>query len=115
MAERPRRRSPRRASSQLLPAVGTAPYPAEGSEAPLGRVLITGGGGFLGLRLAAMLHDRRLTSGIRLFDVRAPDAARVPPGAEFVQGDLRIVDDCRVRGNGGVRAGLTWRSERWQG
>jgi 3beta-hydroxy-Delta5-steroid dehydrogenase / steroid Delta-isomerase len=58
---------------------GTAP------TAPLGRVLVTGGSGFVGANLVTTLLDRGYQ--VRSFD-RAPSPLPAQPGLEVLQGDI---------------------------
>jgi 3beta-hydroxy-Delta5-steroid dehydrogenase / steroid Delta-isomerase len=53
--------------------------------APLGRVLVTGGSGFVGANLATTLLDRGYS--VRSFD-RAPSPLPAQPGLEVLQGDI---------------------------
>src|SRR5271156_7152239 len=58
---------------------GTAP------TAPLGRVLVTGGSGFVGANLVTTLLDQGYQ--VRSFD-RAPSPLPAQPGLEVLQGDI---------------------------
>ncbi len=53
--------------------------------------LVTGGGGYLGSHVArALAAEGR---AVRILDLRAPD--RLPPGADFLEGDMRDEDTVR--------------------
>jgi len=54
------------------------------------KILITGGGGFLGSRLARALHAKHPDARIRLLDVGFPAAP--PPAFEAIVGDLSATD-----------------------
>lgn len=84
----PRRARPMGADADTLEVAGAR-------ARPLGHVLITGGAGFLGRRLAAMINERACAEDVLLFDVRTPEM--LPAGARFLKGDLRILADCIVR------------------
>ena len=68
------------------------------SSGHLGAVMITGGAGFLGLRLASMICLRKLAQSLLLFDARVIDGAKLPAGVQLTVGDLQNFDDCSVRG-----------------
>ena len=53
--------------------------------APLGRVLVTGGSGFVGANLVTTLLDQGYQ--VRSFD-RAPSPLPAQPGLEVLQGDI---------------------------
>ncbi|MEA2339836.1 MAG: dTDP-L-rhamnose 4-epimerase, partial [Thermoanaerobaculia bacterium] len=59
------------------------------------RILITGGCGYIGSRLAAVLHERGYT--VRTVDKATPEQRGIvlPPGVEHVTADLRDVDAAR--------------------
>ncbi len=64
----------------------------------LGRILVTGGSGFVGANLVTELLDRGLQ--VRSFD-RVPSPLPGHPGLEVVQGDITDVDDvARAVGTG---------------
>jgi len=68
----------------------------------LGRVLVTGGSGFVGANLVTELLDRGLQ--VRSFD-RVPSPLPGHPGLEVVQGDITDVDDvARAVGTGADKA-----------
>ncbi|ELU09595.1 hypothetical protein CAPTEDRAFT_166167 [Capitella teleta] len=55
------------------------------------RHLVTGGGGYVGLRLGAALLDKG--HKVTLFDLNPPNDEEIPAGAQFIQGDIREYDD----------------------
>nr|KAF6294915.1 short chain dehydrogenase/reductase family 42E, member 2 [Pipistrellus kuhlii] len=85
--------SPAGAAPEACRAAGAAPSPARQQKAPSApgqaprqKVLVTGGGGYLGFSLGSSLA--KSGSSVILLDLRRPQWELVP-GTEFIQADVR--------------------------